>query len=77
MLHVSHVVMKPVCVIVLRDNSFTSDLPAHMRSQIGVCLLFAYVKSIFGAIIIAYVGQSLMTRLAHAHCSQWLPRTIE
>ena len=42
---------KTVCVIVLSDNSFTSDLPAHLRSQIGVCLLFASItcKSILGA----------------------------
>ena len=31
---------KSVCVFVLRDNNLTSDLPAYIRSQNGIYLLF-------------------------------------
>ena len=34
---------KPICVVVLHDNSLTSNPTANRRSRIGVCLLFAKV----------------------------------
>ena len=40
MLYMSHVMEKAVCIVVFHDDSLTSDPPAHMRSRIGVCLLF-------------------------------------
>ena len=63
--NMSRVVEKPVCVIVLRDNSFTSDLPAHLPSQIGV--VCCPLNGIFCAIIFAWASRCLATRLTHAH----------
>ena len=52
---------KPVCVVVLHDNSLMSYLPSHMRSRIGVCLLFVKIMRIICAIIVAWMSQCLMT----------------
>ena len=76
MLYMSHVMEKHVRVVVLHDNSLTSDPSAHRRSRIGVCLLFVQIMSIMCAIIVAWVSRCPVTWFTYAHCSRWLPRTI-